>query len=241
MNGKWLTLGLAGIVALLLAWMRKYVGIAVLMLVALFCVAYFKADYLQMRREEAQRVEAREMRILNDEKEKRRESAVERERIRQMDVERKAAVDLQLKRETEADERVRKRVAAIQAQEAATHEAAARIARELEEVEEGLRQRQVAAAQEEKERKAKFVHAVTDILRINPSTVKVTMRQNITGPGGEWNVERKVNVNCSARTSATVELNWIVGDRVPGMEMFFNKYAPWTSKEEDLYARICNM
>ena len=39
----------------LIGWMRKYTGIAFLMLVTVFCLSYFKADIIQLMRESAQR------------------------------------------------------------------------------------------------------------------------------------------------------------------------------------------
>lgn len=83
---KWVAAITLGFFALI-AWMRKYAGIAMLMLVTLFCVAYFKDDFLKIYREDAARQEAAEKRLLEDAKEKRREEAAERERIRQLEAE----------------------------------------------------------------------------------------------------------------------------------------------------------
>jgi len=80
MNGKWLTLGLAAIFGAVVGWMRNSFGIALLMLMFVFCLGYFKEDYLQMRREDAARQAEKDKRQEEIDKELRAEKKAEEAR-----------------------------------------------------------------------------------------------------------------------------------------------------------------
>ena len=85
----------------LIGWMRKYTGIAFLMLVTVFCLSYFKADIIQLMRESAQRQEAKELR---------QEKAVEAERERAKAAAEQARLD-EIERKKEASAREAKALA----------------------------------------------------------------------------------------------------------------------------------
>jgi hypothetical protein len=74
MSIKWLIAWLSTLVAALAAFLigktSKTIGIILIMLTGLYCVQYFKDDYVKLKREEAVRLEAKEIRDLQYRKEK---------------------------------------------------------------------------------------------------------------------------------------------------------------------------
>ncbi len=134
----------------LVGWMRKYTGLAFLMLTVVFCLSYFKADFLSIYRESKTAETAKELRIMNDAKEKRQEESAERERIR-VRKEIKEAEELKILIEAQKIEKARLETEA-EAHKAAAERAKAKAARLAKEEAEA----RVRAEESEKERMAKL-------------------------------------------------------------------------------------